>query len=139
MYGEREFRNGPAIAPAIDGLIFAAGVALVRHFSLTDAPALRRVLAVNVEGLLLLRDFSRARGLEQGAAVVFFGSIFAHRETLGDAAYCAINGALVVAVCSLSLEIAGTVIWANVFSSGLVQTAMEAELGGQISDEQLKA
>ena len=59
FYEERGFHNGPAIAPALDGLIFAAGVALDRHFSLTDASALRRVLAVNVEGLLLLRDFFR--------------------------------------------------------------------------------
>lgn len=126
--------------PALDGLVFAAGVALVRPFTLTDAAALRRVLAVNVEGpLLLLREIMRARRLSAGSAVVFIGSIAAHRGAPGYIAYSASKGALVSAVRGLALEAAGAGIRVNVISPGLVQTAMADDLAGQMSAEQAKA
>jgi NAD(P)-dependent dehydrogenase (short-subunit alcohol dehydrogenase family) len=126
--------------PLLDGLVFAAGVALVRPFTLTDAAALRRVLAVNVEGpLLLLREIMRARRLSAGSAVVFIGSIAAHRGAPGYTAYSASKGALVSAVRGLALEAAGAGIRVNVISPGLVQTAMADDLAGQMTAEQAKA
>lgn len=126
--------------PSLDGLVFAAGVALVRPFTLTDAPALRRVLAVNLEGpLLLLREIMRARRLQPRSSVVFIGSIAAHRGTPGYTAYSASKGALVSAVRGLALEAAGAGIRVNVISPGLVQTAMADDLAGQMTAEQAKA
>lgn len=111
--------------PELTGTVFAAGIAPVRPFAMTDAAILRRTFSVNVEGpLLFLRELVRARRLRQGASVVLVGSIAGGTGTAGYAAYSASKAALRGAVRCIALELAATRVRVNVVSPGMITSPM---------------
>ena len=129
------FETWASVLPALDGAVFAAGVAMVRPFSMTDSVHWEHVMRVNVQGpMLALRALLRARKLNLGASVVFVGSIAAWRGSVGYTTYSASKGALLSGVRSLALELAPMGLRANIISPGLIKTKMTEELARQQAD-----
>lgn len=126
------FAAWAAALPALDGLVFAAGIALSRPFSMTEASHWEQITRVNVSGpMLALRAILRAKKISQGGTVVFIGSIAALRGAVGYTAYAACKGALVAGVRALALELAPQGLRANVVSPGLITTPMTEALAHQ--------
>lgn len=117
-----------AALPALDGVVFASGISLVRPLHLLSSDALADLLQVNVSGpLLAVKELLRGRKLKRGAAVVFIGSIAANRGSVGYTAYSASKGALSAAARPLALELASQGVRVNVVEPGLVETEMASE------------
>jgi len=129
-----------AALPALDGVVFASGVSLVRPLHLLSFAALADLLQVNVSGpLLAVKELVRRRKLKRGAAVVFIGSIAANRGSVGYAAYSASKGALSAAARPLALELASQGVRVNVVEPGLIETGMAAKARGTESTDETAA
>ncbi len=115
--------------PELNGVVLAAGVTLVRPFTMLSDADWRRILAVNLEGpMLLCRALLRAKKIQSGGGVVFIGSIAAHRGAAGYAAYSASKAALCGAVRGLALEAARLKVRVNLLSPGLIAAGMAGEV-----------
>lgn len=123
--------------PDLNGVVLAAGVTLVRPFTMLSAADWHRILAVNLEGpMLLCRALLRARKIRAGGSVVFIGSIAAHRGAAGYTAYAASKAALGGAVRGLALEAARLKVRVNLISPGLIAAGMAGEVEQPLTEAQ---
>lgn len=123
--------------PELDGVVLAAGVTRVRPFTMLGEADWRRILAVNLEGpMLLCRSLLRARRIRTGGSVVFIGSIAAHRGAAGYTAYAASKAALGGAVRGLALEAARLKVRVNLISPGLIDAGMADAVEQPLTDVQ---
>lgn len=123
--------------PELHGVIFAAGVSLVRPLRVCGDVDVRRIMAVNYEGpVLFCRELMRQRKLADGSSIVFVGSIAGHIGAIGHTLYSGSKGALAAFVRSLALELAPRRIRVNTLSPGLVQTDMAARMNSTLTKEE---
>jgi NAD(P)-dependent dehydrogenase (short-subunit alcohol dehydrogenase family) len=128
-----------ALAP-VDGLVVATGSLEVLPFSLLTAEKFSASLETNVVApAAFLRSLLRAKKLNQGASVVFIGSISGIRGASGHAAYSASKSALLGLVRTLALELAPRKIRVNLVSPGLVDEGMGADFRTRVTAEQFAA
>ncbi len=131
----RLFAAADGMGVPLAGLVNNAGVTggFARVDAL-DAAALRRVLAVNVEGALLcaretVRRMSTRHG-GQGGSIVNVSSIAARLGGAGEwVHYAASKGALDTITVGLSREVAAEGIRVNAVAPGLVDTGLHAAAG----------
>jgi NAD(P)-dependent dehydrogenase (short-subunit alcohol dehydrogenase family) len=123
--------------PDLDGVVLAAGVTLVRPFTMLADSDWRRILAINLEGpMLLCRSLLRARRIRTGGSIVFVGSIAAHRGAAGYAAYAASKAAIGGAVRGLALELSRLKVRVNMISPGLITAGMAGEVEHPLTEAQ---
>jgi NAD(P)-dependent dehydrogenase (short-subunit alcohol dehydrogenase family) len=114
-----------AEAGGLDGVVHSAGVAKTAPAKFWKEADWRALNALNHEApLLLTRELLRAKALDDGASVVFVGSIAATRPSKGYGLYAASKGALAAGARVLALELAGRRIRVNCLSPGLVESPM---------------
>ena len=127
------------LAP-VDGLVVATGSLEVLPFNLLTAEKFSASLETNVVApAAFLRSLLRAKKLNQGASVVFIGSISGIRGAAGHAAYSASKSALLGLVRTLALELAPRKIRVNTVSPGLVDEGMGANFRAHVTPEQFAA
>jgi NAD(P)-dependent dehydrogenase (short-subunit alcohol dehydrogenase family) len=123
--------------PELDGVVFAAGVLLIRPLRLSGPPEFRRLMAINYEGpALFCRELLRQRKLRDGGSIVLIGSIAGRIGAVAHTVYSGSKGALAAFARSLALELAPRRIRVNTLSPGLVQTAMAKETSAHLSAEE---
>lgn len=112
----------------LDGLVACAGIERFGRGDELSAEDFRTVLDVNVTGSFLL---ARATGRQlllqgEGGSVVLFGSVNSTVTGVGQAAYCASKGAVLMLGKSLAVDWAADGITVNVVAPGLVETPLTA-------------
>jgi len=123
--------------PELDGVVFASGISLVRPARMGGETELRRVMGVNYDGpVLLVRELLRQKRLQDGASIVFIGSIAGRLGAVGHTLYSGSKGALAAFARSLALELAPRRIRVNTLSAGLVQTPMADGMNASYSRQE---
>jgi len=118
----------------LDALVINAGVGDFRAVEAFDEAGFDRSFAINVKGPYFLIQ-ALLPLLSNPASIVFNGSINAHIGMPNSSVYAATKAALISLARTLSGELIGRGIRANVISPGPVATPLYAKLG--LSEEQL--
>lgn len=122
--------------PALDGVVFSAGVAAMRPMRMINEEHLRQMLGVNLESPLLLTQRLLAKRLvASGASLVYVTATAAHLSPLATGIYAGAKAALVSAVRTLASEHVKNRIRANCLAPGYVNTPMYTALDGVTSFE----
>jgi len=115
---------------ALDGLVNVAGVILMQPLIETTLAEYRRIQAVNHESVFLgikaTAPLLEASGLEHGAAIVNFSSIYGLGGQPGFSAYCAAKGAVRLLTKAAAVEFAskGQKIRVNSVHPGPIDTPL---------------
>lgn len=119
-------------AGSIGALVHAAGIWEPARAEVTAADSFDRVVDVNLKGTFLIaRAVARAMiDAEQGGAMVLIGSVNSVRAGVGQAAYAASKGGVLLLGQVMALEWAQYGIRVNVVAPGLTNTAMVAGVVG---------
>jgi len=122
--------------PALDGVVFSAGLAALRPMRMVNEDHLRQMLQVNYEAPVLLTQRLLARKkLNAGASLLYITATAAHLSPLATGAYAGAKAALQSTVRTLASEHAKSRIRANCIAPGYVNTPMYASLNGVTSFE----
>lgn len=126
--------------PALDGLVYSAGIVEnnpLRFFSLETH---QRIVAVNQTApLALVAELARSNKLKPGSAVVLLSSILGPEIGMkGTASYAGTKAALTAFARVMALELAHKGIRVNCVAPGMVQTEL-VENSYQLSDAALQA
>jgi NAD(P)-dependent dehydrogenase (short-subunit alcohol dehydrogenase family) len=122
--------------PALDGVVFSAGLAAMRPMRMAGEDHLRQMLSVNYEAPVLLTQRLLARKkINAGASLVYVTATAAHLSPVATGAYAGAKAALVSTVRTIASEHAKTRIRANCLAPGYVNTPMYASLDGVTSFE----
>jgi len=107
----------------IDVLVTAAGLFPPRPILEMDDDSWRKVMAINLDGVLYA---SRAAipHMESGAAMVHIASVAGHRGSARHAHYASAKGAVLALSRSLATELAPLGIRVNAVSPGIIATPM---------------
>lgn len=125
---------------ALDGVVFAAGVAPVAPVRYLKDADLEACLSINtVAPLLLARELLKKKKLNAGASLVWISSVAASRGTAGYAAYAASKAALEASARCLALELAPKGMRVNCVAPGMVETEMAEAVADCISGDALEA
>ena len=113
------------VLPALDGVVFAAGVAPLAPVRYLKEADLQACLQLNsAVPLLLIRDLLKAKKLSKGASIVCLSSVAARKGTAGYAAYAGSKGALEASARCLAVELAPKLIRVNCIAPGMVESEM---------------
>ncbi len=112
--------------PELDGVVYCAGVSLLRPLQMLKGTDLQRVFAVNgFAPVLLLRHLLKARRLRHGGAVVLVSSVSGNGNVaVGFSAYGASKAAQTVFMEYAALELSGRDIRVNCILPGRVETEL---------------
>ncbi|MEN8662355.1 MAG: SDR family NAD(P)-dependent oxidoreductase [Lentimonas sp.] len=123
---------------ALDGVVYAAGVAPVAPVRYLKDADLEACLNLNTAvPLLLVRDLLKKKKLNAGASIVWLSSVASRRGTAGYAAYAASKAALEASGRCLALELASKGMRVNCIAPGMIETDMTEAAAKRISDEAL--
>lgn len=125
--------------PALDGLIFNAGVIKTVPVKYISRTAIDGIFSVNVfAAMILVKLLLKQKKINDGASLCFISSVAARYAHIGNAIYSASKGALNSFSKSLALELAPKSIRVNTISPGMVKTPLvENMAGGVVNEEQL--
>ena len=122
--------------PAVDGVVFSAGIAAMRPMRMINEEHVRQMLGVNFESpVLLTQRLLAKRRVNPGASLVYVTATAAHLSPLATGIYAGAKAALVSAVRTLASESVKNRIRANCVAPGYVKTPMYATLDGVTSFE----
>jgi NAD(P)-dependent dehydrogenase (short-subunit alcohol dehydrogenase family) len=125
---------------ALDGVVYAAGVAPVAPVRYLKDADLETCLNVNTMApLLLVRDLLKKKKLKGGASIVWLSSVASSRGTVGYAAYAASKAGLEASARCLALELAPKGMRVNCIAPGMIETDMAEATAERISGEALAA
>ncbi|MGJ8652210.1 MAG: SDR family NAD(P)-dependent oxidoreductase [Opitutaceae bacterium] len=111
--------------PAVEGVVFAAGVAPLAPVRYLKDADLQACLHLNTAmPLLLIRDLLKAKKLNEGASIVCLSSVAAQKGTAGYAAYAGSKAALEASARCLAVELAPKSIRVNCIAPGMVESEM---------------
>lgn len=124
--------------PALDGVVFAAGIAPLAPIRYLKEVDLQACIHLNtVVPLLMVRDLLKAKKLNGGASIVCVTSIAAAKGTAGYAAYAGSKAALEAASRCLAVELAPKQIRVNCIAPGMVESEMADGFAGAASEDAL--
>jgi NAD(P)-dependent dehydrogenase (short-subunit alcohol dehydrogenase family) len=122
--------------PALDGVVFCAGLAAMRPMRMAGEDHLRQMLSVNYEApVLLTQRLLGRKKVNSGASLVYVTATAAHLSPVATGAYAGAKAALVSTVRTIASEHAKARIRANCLAPGYVNTPMYASLDGVTSFE----
>ena len=123
---------------ALDGVVYAAGVAPLAPVRYLKDVDLETCLTVNTAApLLLIRDLLKKKKLNAGASIVWLSSVASRKGAGGYAAYAASKAALEASARCLALELAPKGMRVNCIASGMIETDMAEAIAERISGEAL--
>lgn len=123
----------------LDGVVDAAGVALLAPLKYIKDSDMEHCLSLNVQRpTLLLRDLMKAGKVNSGASVVWISSMAASLATPGYAMYAASKAGLEAAGRCLALELAPKCIRLNCIAPGMIESDMANHVAEKISKEALE-
>lgn len=123
---------------AIDGLVYAAGIAHVVPFRMISEKHLQSQMDINFKvPILLTQALLKAKKINSNASLVYLSAVAHHIAPVGSAVYSGSKAALISAVRSLALEVAKNKIRANCVSPGYVRTPMFDQLAATTSVEDM--
>lgn len=109
----------------IDGVVHAAGIALLAPLRLVTRGHVESQLAANLIGpMQLTQHLLLKNNIQQGGSIVFISSISAHIGVHGVSSYAASKGALEAMARSLSMEVSKRGMRVNCLAPGMVQSPM---------------
>ena len=122
--------------PALDGVVFCAGLAAMRPMRMAGEDHLRQMLSVNYEApVLLTQRLLGRKKVNSGASLVYVTATAAHLSPVATGAYAGAKAALVSTVRTIASEHTKARIRANCLAPGYVNTPMYASLDGVTSFE----
>jgi NAD(P)-dependent dehydrogenase (short-subunit alcohol dehydrogenase family) len=122
----RQVADAFSAAGELDICIANAGVSLMEPFVDGDPEAWRRVLMVNLFGVMLTLQ-AAARAMRPGGRLLATASIAGLHGEPGAAAYCSSKAGVVGLVRTLAIELAPLGITANAVAPGQIETRMSLE------------
>lgn len=123
--------------PALDGIVFCAGIGQRLPCKLLTVESIDQVMDVNFKSTVVLQaELLRQKKINKGASIIFIASIASWAASFGNAIYSASKGAIISYSKCLSLELAPRQIRVNCISPGMVWT--DLILNGDVEIEQLK-
>lgn len=126
------------VLPAVDGVVYAAGVAPLAPARYLKDEDLQACLHLNAAvPLLLIRDLLKAKKLNKGASIVCLSSVAARKGTPGYAAYAGSKAALEASARCLAVELAPKSIRVNCIAPGMVESEMADGFAEQASSDAL--
>jgi NAD(P)-dependent dehydrogenase (short-subunit alcohol dehydrogenase family) len=139
-----EIAAAVASAGELDICVANAGVSLMEPFLEGRVASWRRVLEVNLLGVMLTFQ-AAALAMPRGGRLLATGSIAGLHGEPGASAYCASKAGVIALVRTLSIELAPFSITVNAVAPGQIETAMNrrdielvAEREGRPADELLR-
>lgn len=125
---------------ALDGIVYAAGVAPLSPVKYLQEKHISNCLQINaVSPLLLIRDLLRQKKINTPASIVLISSLIASRGASGYCAYAASKGALEASARCMAVELAPHKIRVNCLAPGMIESQMASQAGEQISKDILQA
>jgi NAD(P)-dependent dehydrogenase (short-subunit alcohol dehydrogenase family) len=107
--------------PYLDGVVFNAGIVAYRPIALINQESIRNIFSINFEvNVILLQKLLKNKKLNNGASIVFIGSISSHLGNPGTALYAASKAAISAYSKVVASELAKKQIRSNVISPGLI-------------------
>ncbi|MCU0461920.1 MAG: SDR family oxidoreductase [Bacteroidales bacterium] len=122
----------------IDGLIHCAGMEITLPLNMINARSYDEIFSINLYSALeLIKVIIGNKYYSPGASIVLISSITSIIGNTCLSLYSATKGAVVSAVRSLAIELAGKNIRINTVSPGMVKSEMFDNLYDRISPEQI--
>jgi NAD(P)-dependent dehydrogenase (short-subunit alcohol dehydrogenase family) len=122
---------------SLDGLVYAAGVGLLRPADRTDDTRWKRVFEVNVEGAQrLVRLVFPLLGANRQSSVVLISSIMGVAGAAGMSAYAASKAAIAGLTRALAIEWAPHGVRVNAVAPGIVPSPLVNEMFKYLTPEQ---
>lgn len=120
----------------IYGLVNNAGIHLDRLLPMTSPEDIGRVLAVNLESVLLLTRYVTRVMIQKGnGSIVNVSSVIGHRGIKGTSVYSAAKAGILGFTKSLARELGPKNIRVNALLPGYIETDMTAGLGRAQRDQ----
>lgn len=120
----------------LNGIVHSAGVHNTTPLRVINQKNIDSVMSINLyAGLSLLRGCSNRNIFAPNGSFIFISSVMGLVGQAGVAAYSASKGAIVSAVKSAALELAGTGTRVNCICPGMVDTNMADELFSSVSQD----
>ena len=117
----------------LDAVFINAGIVDIKPLAQWDERAFDRSFAINVKGpFFLIRELLPM--LANPASIVLNGSINAHIGMANTSVYSATKAAVISLARTLSGELVGRGIRANVISAGPIATPLDSKLGRSAAD-----
>lgn len=124
---------------ALDGIVHAAGVQLIKPIALYKHSDFENTMAVNVGAALALARAYKQRSLRSdGGGLVFISSVVASAGQPGTTIYAASKGALSAATRSLALEFARENVRVNSIAPAMVATEMTHAMTATLPPDAMK-
>ncbi|MCQ2224382.1 MAG: SDR family oxidoreductase [Paludibacteraceae bacterium] len=124
--------------PALDGVVFSAGISMTAPFAFTTREKFDKVFNVNFfSPIELLRLLVKKKKLVNGSSVVFISSVGGNFGfSVGNGAYGASKAALNSMSRLCSLELAPKKIRVNAICPGMVETPLVQGFSQNITEEE---
>jgi len=126
-------------APALDGLVYAAGASSLAPLRFTKDADYDALHEVNARApLFLARDLAKAKKISRGASLVFVSSIAPHGGIPGYAAYAASKSALKAGARVLAAELAPSRTRVNCLAPGMIASALANGAAERMSEDAME-
>lgn len=135
---EEMFRNNIGDIK-FDGFVHCAGFEETLPLKLQTVEAIKNIFSVNVfAGIELMRLISQRKSSNDGASMVFIGSVMSELGQAGKIGYCSSKSAILGIVRSAALELSKRKIRVNAVSPGIVRTSMTDRLFGLLDEKKVE-
>lgn len=135
LIGERQILVNQL--PALDGVVYAAGIGQRQLCKLITENDVDEVMDINFKSIALLQaELLRAKKIKKASSIVFIASRAAFSPSIGNAIYSASKGALISYAKCLALELASRQIRVNCICPAMVWT--DLILKGGLTKEDLQ-
>jgi NAD(P)-dependent dehydrogenase (short-subunit alcohol dehydrogenase family) len=118
-----------ATIPAVDGVVFCAGVSDTTLIKFATKEKFLRVLDIDLlSQVSLIQNLLKKKVIKSGASLVFMASLGAHRLSLGLGLYSAAKSGLLSIMKGVAIELAPRKIRSNAILPSMVKTELISTL-----------
>ena len=118
-----------ASTPALDGVVFCAGVSDTTLIKFATKEKFLRILDIDLlSQVSLIQNLLKKKVIRNGASLVFMSSLGAHRLSPGLGLYSAAKSGLISIMKSLAIELSSRKIRSNAILPSMVKTELISSL-----------